>query len=137
MLVATSHFDATDKGYYYGMTITVGVSGQSSLPVSEARREPARATQQSGLETAQIEDRWVRTGLIVGLIFLQHHEARTTTVDIVSVSTWTTSTRPTRGNHRILPLNQQVPGSSPGRRTKAVRLYGLIRPNGRADWATA
>jgi hypothetical protein len=43
MLVATSHFDATDKGYYYGMTITVGGSGQSSLPVSEARRDKTAA----------------------------------------------------------------------------------------------
>jgi hypothetical protein len=37
----------------------------------------------------QIEDYWVRTGLVVGLIFLQHHETRTTTDDIVSVKTWT------------------------------------------------
>jgi hypothetical protein len=36
-----------------------------------------------------------------------------------------------------LALNQQVPGSSPGLRTKVVKLYGLMHPNGRADWATA
>jgi hypothetical protein len=34
-------------------------------------------------------------------------------------------------------LNQQVPGLSPGRRTKVVKLYGLMHPNGRADWAPA
>ncbi len=33
----------------------------------------------------QIEDCWVRTGLIVGLMFLQHHETRPTTDNVVSV----------------------------------------------------
>jgi hypothetical protein len=33
------------------------------------------------------------------------------------------------------PLNQQVPGSSPGRRTKVVKLYGLMHRNGRTNWA--
>ena len=32
------------------------------------------------------------------------------------------------GDHRIPPLNQQVANSSPGRRTKVVRLYGLMHP---------
>ena len=81
----------------------------------------------------QIEDCWVLTGLIVGLIFLQHHETRTTADDIVSVRTWTTSTRPTRGNHRLLPLNQQVPGSSPGRRTVDVSYFGSDRTSDPRD----
>jgi hypothetical protein len=34
-------------------------------------------------------------------------------------------------------LNQQVPGSSPGRRTKVVKFYGLMHPNRRADWVSA
>jgi len=33
------------------------------------------------------------------------------------------------------PLDQRVPGSSPGRRTKVVKLYGLMHLNGRAAWA--
>lgn len=41
-----------------------------------------------------------------------------------------------RNNDPYLALNQQVPGSNPGRRTKVVNLYGLTHPNGRADRTT-
>ena len=47
-----------------------------------------------------------------------------------------TTTIPTHQNKYQSTLNQQVPSSSPGRRTKIVRLYGLMHPNGRAHWAT-
>src|ERR1035437_7269935 len=47
----------------------------------------------------------------------------------------TRSTRSTHQNDMEPTLNQQVPGSSPGRRTKVVKLYGLMHRNGCTNWA--
>ena len=59
-----------------------------------------------------------------------------TGTDKIPCTQRTTTTKPTHQNRWQTTLNQQVPGSSPGRRTKVVKLYELLYPNCRAHWAT-